>query len=446
MQSTTNITLDLQQPNVAVTADAKQNDLMSRVIVAQLKDGSAEWTVPGGASAFIRYKKPDGTGGFYDTMEDNTTPAYSVSGSTITFILCEQMTTVPGSVYVEINFYTGTEKLTSFCFLLRVQASVLDDATIVSSDYYNVMTATLAQMAAIAANLPVPSTSTPLADSGSGVIGSAVGYARGDHQHPLNVPGSGTPASLGTADNGSASTYARSDHVHAMPSSSDVGAVPAADVQYKIYDSVTDVGLDSGSATISGAWAALRAAAPAMLVCPSSNFASAQLPEGSQYGTITIAVAYSDLSNARGWVEFHGYGSGVGDYRMFLSSSTPSGTWVYASVNWKLMWTNSSPSSDYSSGTIPLDLSAFSEVMIVFNTTTSSTYTTTLVTPIDGTSSLMYCVTALASSTAMSLAGRYVSATSTGVTINAARVKPFSSTAAGTTDNSYFIPYKIYAR
>lgn len=320
MQSTTNITLDLQQPNVAMTADAKQNDLMSRVIVAQLKDGSAEWTVPGGASAFIRYKKPDGTGGFYDTMEDNTTPAYSVSGSTITFILCEQMTTVPGSVYVEINFYTGTEKLTSFCFLLRVQASVLDDATIVSSDYYNVMTATLAQMAAIAANLPVPSTSTPLADSGSGVIGSAVGYARGDHQHPLNVPGSGTPASLGTADNGSASTYARSDHVHAMPSASDVGAVSTDDVQFKIYNSVEDLGLTSGSATLSGIWTAMPESS--ILVCSYVDIASGARP--SSYGVLEIIKQTSGT----GSIMWYGSGSNGADYRMKIVSSAPTGTWV----------------------------------------------------------------------------------------------------------------------
>lgn len=234
MQSLTNITLDLQRPNVVVTADAKQNDRMARMIAAQLKDGSAEWPVPGDASAFIRYAKPDGTGGFYDTMEDDTTPAYTVSGSVITFILCEQMLTVPGNVFVEINFYTGTEKLTSFCFLLRVQASVLTDATIVNSDYYNVMTATLNEMAEIAANLPAPSTNTPLADSGAGVVGVEGNFARGDHQHPLNVPNSGTPAPLGTADNGTAGTYARSDHVHAMPDAADVGALPdtttAADI------------------------------------------------------------------------------------------------------------------------------------------------------------------------------------------------------------------------
>lgn len=294
--------------------------------------------------------------------------------------------------------------------------------------------------------IPTAATQTPLADTTGGAVGSGTNWARNDHKHPLNVATSGVPADLGTAANGSSANYARQDHVHNMPSASDVGAVSTSDVQYKVYDSVADLGLTSGSATISGTWTALRAVAPAMLICPSSEFSSTQRPEGNGYGTMVLAVSYSDNSVARGWVEFHGYGSGVGDYRMFLSSSTPSGTWVYASANWKSMWTNDSPSSNFSSDTIPLDLSPFSEVMIVFNATTSSAYTTTFVTPIDGTSSLMYGVTSLASATAMSLAGRYVSASSTGVTINAARVKPFSSTAAGATDNSYFIPFKIYAR
>lgn len=109
---------------------------------------------------------------------------------------------------------------------------------------------------------------------------------------------------------------------------SNIGAVGTSDVKYKIYNSVVDLGLTSESATISDAWTALRAIAPAMLVCPSSEFASAQRP--NQYGTITIAVAYSQSSIVRGWVDFHGYGSGVGDYRQFISSSDakPIGTWV----------------------------------------------------------------------------------------------------------------------
>lgn len=59
-----------------------------------------------------------------------------------------------------------------------------------------------------------PGTSTPLADTTGGAVGSSTSYSREDHQHPLNVPTSGTPEMDGTASQGSAATYARSDHVH----------------------------------------------------------------------------------------------------------------------------------------------------------------------------------------------------------------------------------------
>ena len=144
MTSTTYITLNLQSPNTAVTVNAKQNDRLSRCISAALYDGSVTFVPPVGASAAIRYKKPDGTGGFYDADED-ANPAIIITGSTALLTLAEQCTTVPGEVYMELNFYTATgDKLTSFTWLLKVEQSVLTDATIVSSDYYNVLTAAIA--------------------------------------------------------------------------------------------------------------------------------------------------------------------------------------------------------------------------------------------------------------------------------------------------------------
>lgn len=154
MNSLTSLVLDLQAPNLAVVAAGKQNDLMSRKIAATLRDGDAAFTPPTGAAAMIRYAKPDGTAGWYDVMEDGTTPAYSISWNVITFILCEQMLTVPGFVHVEIIFYTETEKLTTFSFILTVEKSVLTDNTIISSDYYNVLSAQIQALLGATANPP----------------------------------------------------------------------------------------------------------------------------------------------------------------------------------------------------------------------------------------------------------------------------------------------------
>lgn len=145
MNSTTYITLDMQAPETGVIAYAKQNDKLSRRLSATLKDGATSWTPPAGAAAAIRYSKPDGTGGFYDVLEDSS-PAIVVSGNVALMTLAEQCVTVPGQVRMELNFYTSAgAKLTSFTWLLNVEASVLADATIVSSSYYNVLTAQVAQ-------------------------------------------------------------------------------------------------------------------------------------------------------------------------------------------------------------------------------------------------------------------------------------------------------------
>lgn len=153
MTENTSVSLNFQSPNISTVVYAVQNDKLSRHIVAQLRDGSAPWTPPAGAGAFIRYLKPDGTAGFYDVDESND-PAITVSGSVATLTLAEQCTTVPGDVYMQLNFYgSDGSKLTTFCWILRVKKSVLTDATIISSDYYNVLSAQIAAVLNAAASL-----------------------------------------------------------------------------------------------------------------------------------------------------------------------------------------------------------------------------------------------------------------------------------------------------
>ena len=178
MTENTSVSLNFQSPNISTVVYAVQNDRLSRHIVAQLRDGSAPWTPPAGAGAFIRYLKPDGTAGFYD-VDENNDPAISVSGSVATLTLAEQCTTVPGDVYMQLNFYgTDGSKLTTFAWILRVQKSVLEDATIISSDYYNVLSAQIAAvldaaaaltgMTASASGLPTGSDPTVNVTGGSG--------------------------------------------------------------------------------------------------------------------------------------------------------------------------------------------------------------------------------------------------------------------------------------
>ena len=122
------------------------------------------------------------------------------------------------------------------------------------------------------------------------------------------------PASLGTAAIGSSTKYAAEDHVHPMPSNTDVG------VDYKVYNSVADIGLTVGSATIAGAFSALPVGS--ILLCDASEFTSTEVP--SIYGLIEIV----NLSTGKASINFYGKQLSHGDYRMFITTNNvPDGTW-----------------------------------------------------------------------------------------------------------------------
>ena len=145
MQVTKNITLDLLETGSPVIIKAKQNDRNTRYIAAHLYVGRLDYQVPSGTEIAFRYKKPDGTAGFYDALPDNS-PAITVSGNTVTVELVEQVLTVAGCVHCEINMYNAaSEKLTTFTFEISVEESVLTDAEIISSDYYNLLTSEIAK-------------------------------------------------------------------------------------------------------------------------------------------------------------------------------------------------------------------------------------------------------------------------------------------------------------
>ena len=141
MQVTKSIKIDLVEKGVQPIVYAKQNDSQTRFIAASLFANGHPFSVPDGVIAMFRAGKPDGTACFYDSNETGT-PAITIEGNLVTVELAEQVLTAPGNVQAEINFYTaGGEKLTSFSFAIQVEKSVLTDQEIVSSDYYNVLTA-----------------------------------------------------------------------------------------------------------------------------------------------------------------------------------------------------------------------------------------------------------------------------------------------------------------
>lgn len=147
-----------------------QGDSNTRTIKATLWDGSQPFSVPAGAACMVRYSKPDGTGGLYDSTEGGA--AVTASGSTVTAPVATQMLTAAGIVMAEIDIYgTGSgvsaERLATFRFLVEVTPSVYPDAPIISSDYYNVLTSAIASAVAAAESAEASAASAAAAVAGA---------------------------------------------------------------------------------------------------------------------------------------------------------------------------------------------------------------------------------------------------------------------------------------
>lgn len=130
-----------------------QGDANSRTIVATLWDGAQLYSIPAGAAIMVRFRKPDGTGGLYDATESGSEVSYA--GSIVTAPVATQMLAVAGDVFAEIDIFgggagTSAERLATFRFVVEVAPCVLPDAEIISSDYYNVLAADIADAKAAA--------------------------------------------------------------------------------------------------------------------------------------------------------------------------------------------------------------------------------------------------------------------------------------------------------
>lgn len=151
LETTAALRVDLLDPGAPQIIHAVQDDSNSRKIAFNIYAGGAQWAVPDGTLVTVRYKKPDGTAGFYDTLPDGSTPAATIDGNVVIVSLVLQAFTVRGNVPVQIKLYDSTgASIATFAVVMHVSANVVSDAEIVSSDYYSVLTKQIADVLAAA--------------------------------------------------------------------------------------------------------------------------------------------------------------------------------------------------------------------------------------------------------------------------------------------------------
>lgn len=143
------LSLNVSSASVPPTLHMTQGDSNSRSIVAALFSGASPFNIPTGSSVMVRFGKPDGTGGLYDATESGAHVVFA--GNTVTAPVAAQMLSVPGVVVAQIEVYSAaTEesqayRLASFCFFVDVEKSAYPDDTIISSDYYNILSESIQQ-------------------------------------------------------------------------------------------------------------------------------------------------------------------------------------------------------------------------------------------------------------------------------------------------------------
>lgn len=148
MQITQSIDLNLSIDGIPHQLHMPQGD-GGRIISASLWDGATIYSPPDGTMCMLRFRKPDGTGGLYDTAEDGT--KINLANNVATIPVALQVLAVGGPVRCQVELYApaaegellSANRLASFAFILLVAPSVYPDAEIISGDYINIVSEAL---------------------------------------------------------------------------------------------------------------------------------------------------------------------------------------------------------------------------------------------------------------------------------------------------------------
>lgn len=314
LKTTAALRVDLLDPGAPQIIHAVQDDSNSRKIAFSIYAGGAQWAVPDGTLVTVRYKKPDGTAGFYDTLPDGSTPAATIDGNVVTVALVPQAFTVRGNVPVQIKLYdsAGTS-ITTFAVVMNVSDNVVSDAEIVSSDYYSILTKQIADALAAAEEIPgqvsaAQAAAEQAASSASAAAGSATAAAS-----------SASTASNAAGQAQTAATNAEQSETNAATSASDAeGAKTAAETAAGNANGDAAAAESAKTAAQTAATTAENAVAPVLAVLSSGAGAHNSIYRGKNLGTSVTAAQWAAIADGS-FTDLY-----IGDY------------WTIGGVNWRI--------------------------------------------------------------------------------------------------------------
>lgn len=314
IETTAALRVDLLDPGAPQIIHAVQDDSNSRKIAFSIYAGGAQWAVPDGTLVTVRYKKPDGTAGFYDTLPDGSTPAATIDGNVVTVALVPQAFTVRGNVPVQIKLYdsAGTS-IATFAVVMHVSDNVVSDAEIVSSDYYSVLTKQIADTLAAAEGIPGQvSAAQAAAEQATSSASAAAGYATA-------AASSASTASTAAGQAQTAATNAGQSKTNAATSASDAeSAKTAAETAASNASGDAAAAESAKTAAQTAATNAENAAAPVLAILSSGAGAHNSIYRGKNLGTSVTAAQWAAIADGS-FTDLY-----IGDY------------WVIDGVNWRI--------------------------------------------------------------------------------------------------------------
>lgn len=313
-ETTAALHVDLLDPGAPQIIHAVQDDSNSRKIAFNIYAGGAQWAVPDGTLVTVRYKKPDGTAGFYDTLPDGSTSAATIDGNVVTVSLVPQAFTVCGNVPVQIKLYdsAGTS-IATFAVVMHVSDNVVSDAEIVSSDYYSVLTKQITDVLAAAAGIPgqvsaAQTAAKQAASSASAAAGSATAAAS-----------SASTATTAAGQAQTAATNAGTSETNAANSASDAeDAKTAAETAAGNASSDAAAAESAKTAAQSAATNAENAAASVTDILSSGAGAHNSIYRGKNLGSSVTAAQWAAIADGS-FADLY-----IGDY------------WTIGGVNWRI--------------------------------------------------------------------------------------------------------------
>lgn len=134
---TTKINIDLAKKTTAPVVYAMQNDSDSRVVEAHLFVNGLPFDI-GEASLSVLFQKPDGKGGWYDKLPDESNAIEAKDGNVVSAILAPQVLNVAGWVIAAIRAdFADGGILSTFPLKIFVEKDP-SFGGVESNDYFNV--------------------------------------------------------------------------------------------------------------------------------------------------------------------------------------------------------------------------------------------------------------------------------------------------------------------